>query len=183
SSCWGGVFMENIVGADATLRDLSATDYHYPCDAVDDKYREQCYMIQTSRMSEMGLDAEGILAQCTMAGAWRDACIRSMGRDLSNTSVAGDPRAVSKICEEAFGADRVSCTTGVVFSLVDNTWDGKFGMPYCPTYLDPADQLKCFSIVSGYLFHVYQKPGPAIAADCLKYVPGNAKCMVAAYQN
>ncbi len=183
SSCWGGVFMENIVGADATLRDLSPTDPHYPCDAVDDKYKEQCYLIQTSRMTEMGLGPEQILGECQKAGAWRDTCIRSMGRDLSNTAVAGDPRAVSKICEEAFGADRSSCTTGVVFSLVDNTWDGKFGMPYCPTYLDPADVMKCFQIVSGYLFHVYQKQDDAIAADCAKYVPGNQACITAANQN
>src|SRR6185369_3372773 len=49
SSCWGGVFMENIVGAGDAQRDLSPTDYHYPCDTVGDQYKDQCYLIQTSR--------------------------------------------------------------------------------------------------------------------------------------
>jgi len=33
-------------------RDLSPTDYHYPCDKVDIKYRSECYVMQTSRMAD-----------------------------------------------------------------------------------------------------------------------------------
>ena len=180
SSCWGGVFMENIVGADLSQRDLSPTDVHYPCDIVDDKYKDQCYLIQTSRMSEMGLTSAQILAECQKVGQWRGTCIRSMGRDLSNTAVAGDPRAVSVVCEQAVGPDRVSCTTGVVYALVDNTWDGKYAMAYCPTYLDPADVLTCFEIVDGYLFHQFGASADAIAAQCARYALGSAACVTAA---
>jgi hypothetical protein len=180
SSCWGGVFMENIVGADPQLRDLSPTDFHYPCDAVDDNYKEQCYLIQTSRMTEMGLSPEQILLECRNAGAWRGTCIQSMGRDLSTVAVAGDDRGCAAVCEKGVGSDRVSCMTGVIYSAVDNTWSGRYAMPFCPAFLDPADAFKCFEIVAGYLARDYLKTKDQVAADCATYAPGNAACVTAA---
>ena len=55
SSCYGGVFMENVSNATPETRDLSPTDYHYPCSKLDAKFRGECYVMQTSRMTEMGL--------------------------------------------------------------------------------------------------------------------------------
>src|SRR5262245_59572762 len=37
ASCYGGVFMENVFNATPERRDLSPTDYHYPCNKLDKK--------------------------------------------------------------------------------------------------------------------------------------------------
>ena len=63
-SCYGGVFMENVFNATPETRDLSPTDYHYPCNKLAAKYRGECYVMQTSRMTEMGLVTERIFQEC-----------------------------------------------------------------------------------------------------------------------
>src|SRR6185295_8507310 len=58
--CYTGVFMENIVGSldshhsgqPAGSRYLS-NDPQYPCTIVDDKHKESCYLLQTSRMLQL----------------------------------------------------------------------------------------------------------------------------------
>lgn len=84
SSWYGGVFMENVANATPELRDLSPTDYHYPCNKLAAKYRSGCYVMQTSRMSEMGLTTDKIFQECDKSGEYRFQCGLSAGRDLSN---------------------------------------------------------------------------------------------------
>ena len=55
SSCWGGALMENITSFDKATRWINKTDPHYPCNALDDRYRNECYVMQTSIMFEIGL--------------------------------------------------------------------------------------------------------------------------------
>ena len=96
SSCYGGVFMENVFNATPETRDLSPTDYHYPCNNLDAKYRGECYVMQTSRMTEMGLSIERIIQECEKAGEFRDQCTVSVGRDLSNFVRTGQSRATAQ---------------------------------------------------------------------------------------
>jgi hypothetical protein len=81
SSCYGGVFMENVFNFTNEKKNFHATDYHYPCNQLAEKYRSECYMMQTSRMTEMGLSTEGLLAECAKAGAFVTSCAQSIGRD------------------------------------------------------------------------------------------------------
>ena len=90
NSCYGGVFMENVFNATPETRDLSPTDYHYPCDKLTTKYRGECYVMQTSRMTEMGLGTEAIFKECEKAGEFGEQCMLSIGRDLSNDVRFGD---------------------------------------------------------------------------------------------
>jgi hypothetical protein len=179
-SCWGGVFMENIVGADSSLRDLSPTDYQYPCDSVDPKYGNECYMIQTSRMTEMGLGTPEILKECQKAGQWRPICIQSMGRDLSNMVFSDSPRAAAALCELGEGEDRASCTRGIVYTLVDNTWDARFAMPFCTAYANEVDVETCFEIVASYMALNFSTSTDAIIAQCMRFVPTSTACVEAA---
>ena len=95
SSCYGGVFMENVSNATNEKKNFSPTDYHAPCNQLADQYRQECYIMQTSRMLEMGLSTERMLEECAKAGAFRVACTQSIGRDLSNEARMGQPRAVA----------------------------------------------------------------------------------------
>lgn len=178
SSCWGGVFMENIAAADPTQRDLSATDYHYPCDKVGEKYRSECYVMQTSRMAEMGLNPSQILDECKKI-AYAESCISSLGRDMSDTARGGNPREASAICEKVDGDLRKACTRGVVFALSDNTWDPRWVFPFCRTYEGPSDAIFCYATAINYLRDIYVNTTDSLRAACGKFVPGDSRCIVA----
>jgi hypothetical protein len=179
TTCFGGVFMENVVAADPTLRDLSDTDYHYPCDVLDERYQNACYLMQTSRMVEMGLTPPQILAECQKAGNFRIACIQSLGRDMAYHAVRGEPRETSKVCELGVGDDRLACLTGVVNTLVSDHGDGRYAFPYCESYASRDDALTCFH----YAMDVATTTTTTsydLEAQCMIYARSSAMCLAAA---
>ena len=179
SSCAGGVFMENVVAIDPKDRDLSPTDYHYPCDAVAARYRTPCYLMQTSVMRDMGLTPAQIFVECRNAGANRADCIQSLGRDTSNLAVISGPRAASSVCEIGEGADLKACNQGCIMALVDHSWDGRYALPYCASYARSEAVSDCFTSVVSYLRDSFAKTSSDLASQCAKYVPGNAACATA----
>lgn len=177
TSCYGGVFMENISNATPESRDLSATDYHYPCNKVDKKYRAECYVMQTSRMTEMGLTTEEIFEECRKAEEFRDSCVSSIGRDLSNDVRLGKTRAAATACERVNGELRLACVRGVVYALIDNTWDGRYALPFCDALTRESDQIACYRESIRYLKETFEAATPAIAADCAKHVRQPKRCI------
>ena len=181
SSCYGGAFMENVFSATPEKSDLSSTDYHYPCSKLGAKYQNDCYMMQTTRMSEMGLSTDRLFEECRAAGQYRHTCMQSIGRDLSNDVRIGDPALVAKKCERgAPGPEREACTRGVAYALIDNTWDGKYAFPFCQSYDGGDDAAYCFTISTGYLRGTFEKSAPALIAECNQYAPLSAPCRAAA---
>jgi len=150
SSCYGGVFMENVFSTAPEKRDVSASDYHYPCSHVDAKYRGECYLMQTGRMEEMGLGTEQLFDECAKAGAFESQCAQSIGRDLSNSVRSGNIRAVAEKCGLAQGESRRACIRGVVYALIDNTWDGRYAFPFCAA-LRGDDVAYCNQTSDNYL--------------------------------
>ena len=177
SSCYGGVFMENVFSATPEKRDLSPTDYHYPCSALNEKYKSDCYMMQTTRMSEMGLDINGLFRECRMAGAYKLICFQSMGRDLSNDVRIKDPAITSEKCERGADRDEINaCTRGVIYALIDNTWTGKYAFPFCASFRDKDAGSYCFAASTGYLKATYQKSNEEIAKECGTYLNETSQC-------
>ncbi len=97
SSCYGGVFMQNIMnvqGPDAA--DAAGYEYirpeepMYPCTAVENKYKEQCYLMQTSyALQTVGYDFSKVFALCAQAPAdYQATCFQSTGRDASGQSIS-----------------------------------------------------------------------------------------------
>ena len=179
-SCYGGVFMENVFNAANEKKNFRATDYHYPCNEVAEKYRAECYMMQTSRMSEMGLSTEGILAECAKAGAYAVQCTQSIGRDLSNFARLGQPRTVAADCELAQGVSRLACMRGVVYALIDNTWDGRYALPFCAAFKTDADSEGCLKESIQYLKTVFEKSAEDILKDCKGYAENSQRCIALA---
>jgi hypothetical protein len=176
SSCYGGVFMENVFNASNEKKNFSPTDYHAPCNQLADKYRQDCYIMQTSRMAEMGLSTERMLEECAKAGAYRVACTLSIGRDLSNEVRVGQPRTVARKCELAHDSSRLACMQGVVYALVDNTWDGRYAMPFCAAFGSHTDREGCFETSIQYLRTFFEKPVEDIARDCLRHAANSPRC-------
>lgn len=175
-SCYGGVFMENVFSATPAARDLSARDYHYPCNQVAPKYRAECYTMQTSRMAEMGLAADEIFNQCDRAGDFRLECALSVGRDLSNEARLGESRAAAATCGRAAGESRVACFRGLVYALIDHTWDGRYALPFCAALPQENEQIGCMRLGTEYLSATFGKSPAEIAGECAKYWPSPARC-------
>ncbi|OGF82518.1 hypothetical protein A3B18_00910 [Candidatus Giovannonibacteria bacterium RIFCSPLOWO2_01_FULL_46_13] len=176
SSCYGGVFMENVFTASPEKRDLSATDYHYPCSKLADQYKADCYMMQTTRMSEMGLNTDRLFEECKKAANYRLLCMQSIGRDLSNDARIGAPKPVAEKCEKVSSEDRQACTRGVVYALEDNTWDGKYGFPFCAAFTSAEDQKYCFMIAKAYLQNTFETTQAQIQTQCTQFAPANNIC-------
>jgi len=149
-SCYGGVFMENLFSSNPDKRHISPTDYHFPCNEVAPKYRGACYLIQTWRMEEMGLKTERLFEECRKAGPFETQCAQSIGRDLSNLARGGNSRPAAESCERVQGEPRRACIRGVVFALIDNTWDNRYVLPFCSA-LREEDSAYCNQESGNYL--------------------------------
>ena len=55
ASCYGGVFMENVFNSTPETRDLSPTDFHYPCNQLDKKYRRPFWKTSVCSQSDPDL--------------------------------------------------------------------------------------------------------------------------------
>lgn len=176
SSCYGGVFMENASNAINEKKNFSPTDYHAPCNRLEKKYRNDCYVMQTSRMTEMGLSADQVLDECAKAGEFGDSCALSLGRDLSNDSRVGQRQTVAKKCEMASGSRRQACVRGVIFALIDNTWDGRYALPFCNALGSALDQDYCFKESQQYIHGYFHEPAGDFNQQCARYLPESKRC-------
>jgi hypothetical protein len=176
NSCYGGVFMENVVNATNERKNFSATDYHYPCNHVAAKYRHECYVMQSSRMVEMGLSLPGLFDECDKAGEYRVACALSVGRDLSNEARVGQTQTAARQCEQGQGDSRVACVRGAVYALIDSTWDGRYAMPFCAALNQSDDQERCFKDSVDYLRTIFEKSSEEIRNDCLRHTENSRRC-------
>jgi hypothetical protein len=182
NSCYGGVFMENVSNASNEKKNFSSTDAHAPCNQLADRYRRECYVMQTSRMAEMGLSIKQMFQECAEAGDYKLPCAQSIGRDLSNEARIGQHESVAQKCELARGDERLACMHGVVYALVDNTWDGRYAMPFCAAFGTAADREDCFQMSIQYLRTVFEKDIEAITRDCSRHAANSPRCVELAAQ-
>ena len=169
--------MENITASDKSKRFLSKTDEHFPCSVVDEKYKNECYVMQTSRMFEMGLSVNQVIEECKKAGGQRLRCMQSLGRDKSNDARAGDPAEVSKICASLEAeSDKNSCIVGTSYALADNTWDGRYVFPFCESLEKDEEKRYCYNITVNYLKTSLVVSKNKVLDDCKTFVPASPIC-------
>lgn len=133
-------------------------------------------MMQTTRMSEMGLSTAQLFDECRKAESYQYTCMQSIGRDLSNDARIGDPKLVAEKCELGTGEERRACTRGVAYALLDNTWDGRYAFPFCASFKNGDDRNYCFGISQAYLQSTYAKTREQVADDCRKYASRAKLC-------
>jgi len=92
SSCYSGVFMENVIVDDKNhfTKYLKPSDPLYPCNAVDAAYKTTCYLMQTSYMLKVtGENFAKVFELCSQAEQGFEAiCYQSLGRDASGHSIS-----------------------------------------------------------------------------------------------
>ncbi|MDB5161429.1 MAG: exported protein of unknown function [Candidatus Saccharibacteria bacterium] len=158
SSCYSGVFMQNIMitqspdeSADHTSKYLKPEDPMYPCNAVDNKYKSGCYIIQTSyALPVVGYDYAKVFALCApVSSDYRDTCYQSIGRDASGLQ-GYDPQKTKKTC--LLGQDleaRQNCVIGAAKDIVYNYHTDRQAYSFCGMFENDI-QISCRATVKDY---------------------------------
>jgi hypothetical protein len=159
-SCYGGVFMENVVwsqnvqGARATGEGVLDEDLHYPCNAIDDRYRPDCWLMQTSTILRLvGWDLARAFQTCNNAErAYIPLCYDGMGREIASYT-GHDPLEAGRLCLTGAEAWQGGCFSGAAKQLVDYHGGTDQAFAMCSTA--PADaRLQCYRSM-GEMIHFY----------------------------
>ncbi|HEV7589547.1 MAG TPA: hypothetical protein VGO40_15640 [Longimicrobium sp.] len=225
-SCWGGAFMENIVGAlhpghtaeahahvsghaaiaeDHSTMDHSAhggamaghagmdhaaparpwraldrRDLLYPCTAVDAKYHQACYTIQTAAILAMNGGRVGHTARaCSRAPREMvPVCHASLGRDLT-AYARRDPRRTAGLCARA-GSAETDCLRGAAYALFDVALRPADALALCRAVGRDAQKTACYEAVARRVKISTPEPR-ALAGVCAAAEPAYvAACRAAA---
>ena len=121
-SCYGGVFMENIMVDNRThfAKYLKKDDLMYPCNAVEKKYKEQCYLMQTSyALSETKYNFKNAFDLCAnVEEEFRDTCAQSIGRDASGSTVSNVERTIANCSFANDDRQEENCIQGAVKDFI-----------------------------------------------------------------
>ncbi len=141
-SCYSGVFMQNIIndGTPFHSASLKPSDTVYPCDAVDQKYKQQCYLMQTSYMLQQnGYNFAKTFAICAKVDkGFNVTCYRSEGRDASGSTIS-DIQKTRTNC--LFGTDytqQSECFVGAVKDFISYYHDDSKAKQLCQSLDDPT---------------------------------------------
>ncbi len=122
SSCYSGVFMENVMvdnrgDAGAYLR---PSEPLYPCNAVGNSYKSSCYLMQTSYMLKVsGQNFSKVFALCRKADKGFEAlCFQSLGRDASGQSISQVEPTKAKCDLGANYEEKANCIVGAVKDFI-----------------------------------------------------------------
>ncbi len=152
-SCYGGVYMENVMidNRGHTTKYLNPEDLAYPCNKVDTKYKEQCFLMQTSYMLKVtNRDFAKVFEVCSSVEEPFDAtCYQSLGRDASGQSSSNVER--TKItCD--IGKDfkqKSNCLVGAVKDFISYYHSDKQARDLCNS-VDPELRPICGSTLESY---------------------------------
>lgn len=156
--CHTGVFMENIFGMHGGDRlsfenlDLKKEDPYYPCNAVEEQYKEACYVMQSTQIHRLVKgDMRKVAQICAQAElSYREECFYSMGRDI-HAKAKGDPKREVALCSVAPVEYRKNCISAVAA----NTFWGGFGetqnaLTLCRIVESEGEKQYCYaSIIQG----------------------------------
>lgn len=158
NSCYGGVFMQNIMieqspddSEDHESKYLKPEDPMYPCDAVDDKYKVQCYTMQTSYALQVeNYDFVKVFQLCDATPApYNTNCYISLGRDASGKTVY-EPARTEELCAMSITPEgQEYCIYGAMQDYIDNFQNDKLARQVCN--LAPSDiTAQCLSRDQAY---------------------------------
>lgn len=153
SSCYGGVFMENIMSdsPESPSAYLKKDDVLYPCTAVEVKYRRECYLMQTSHILELyDGDFEAVFRVCNSAEEeFQTPCFQSIGRDASSWS-RGEPGTVNVYCTKGkTSEERLQCIVGAAIDFTQSV--GVYQARALCGFLDEDLQNACAEAVESHI--------------------------------
>lgn len=153
-SCGGGAFMENIIadGKEHVSKYLSKEDLLYPCNAVDQKYKQSCYLMQTSYMLENnGYNFDEVFKLCTKVEEdFMATCFQSLGRDASGNSNSDVNGTITR-CELGDNTfQKFNCYIGAVKDFISFYHDTAEAKKLCSSIPTTEIQSGCFQTIDYY---------------------------------
>lgn len=175
-SCYGGVFMENIVnfqnagrirhshGHHTNRSFLNPQDPLYPCSALAQRYLRACYLMQSSAiLTVTGYDFAKAFGECDKAATELvPVCYQSMGRDISGYTLRHVEKTV-KLCQLGREERWQDCFTGAVKDFILTHADPDRGLAVCRA-IDGGYKEGCYGVVGEMLVSLYPDLGPRQAA-------------------
>ena len=153
-SCYGGVFMENVMAQSnpsSPSKYLKTDQPLYPCTDVEDKYKTECYKMQTSyALQTQDYDFAKVFGLCGGAeDDYRPTCYQSLGRDASAQSVSdvGKTKATCMLGEDEEA--RSNCVEGAVLDFISYYSDDKQAKELCES-LDADLRTECLGTAEEY---------------------------------
>jgi len=155
-SCSGGVFMENFNSSyGVTSKYLRKNDPIYPCNAVAEGYKAQCYGLVTANLlRRTGYDQRKTADGCRRSEPdWLHICFESFGRDVSGVAGRSASKALAS-CRLA-GANEGDCLYGVAREIVNSDAGGERGARFCQQ-VAKQHRPRCFAGVGSVMASVEQ---------------------------
>lgn len=151
-SCGGGVYMENVIadGLNHVTNYLDPKRPLYPCSDSPDKYKNTCYLMQTSYMLKVnGGDFGQTFTWCRDAGTYQATCDQSLGRDASGRSVSNGPKTKATCDLGSSDDEKTNCVIGAVKDFISYFHSDIQAKAFCNLY-DGTIQSTCLSTAASY---------------------------------
>ena len=135
-SCYGGAFMENEmdeVNPDHHTAYLKADQPMYPCTAVGNQYKSQCYLMQTSHALRVANENFAtVFSECgAIEPAYVDYCYQSLGRDASGNSTSTVGPTVANCMLGQNSDAKQNCVIGAVKDFISYYHSDKQANNFC----------------------------------------------------
>jgi len=153
ASCASGVYMENVIvdGKLHVTKYLNPEDPVYPCNKSPEKYKQTCYLMQTSYMLKVvGGDFRKVFERCAAVEKPYDiTCYQSLGRDVSGQSIS-DVETTRRHCLLGHDAPaRTHCFIGAVKDFISYYHSDVQARELCRA-IAPDYDATCFETVEDY---------------------------------
>ena len=139
-SCASGVFMENVIvdNINHFTKYLNPKRPLYPCTDSPEKFKNTCYLMQTSYMLKVNSGSfEKTFEWCREAeGNYKATCLQSLGRDASGRSTS-EVQPTKHIC--MLGRDhfeKSNCVIGAVKDFISYFHSDKQARQLCNAFDD-----------------------------------------------
>lgn len=155
-SCLGGVFMENVMNEfnpGHQTAYLKSDDLLYPCNAVDDYYKEPCYLIQTAHiLKSTSQNFAKTFELCgTVTPPYDATCYQSLGRDASGNTVSNLDATVNSCNLGTTTRARENCYIGAVKDFVWHHNNLDQGLVLCDRITtEPSVRETCITTAKNY---------------------------------
>jgi len=155
TSCYGGVFMENVMVA---VREGNKSEYLrpqeplYPCTAVETPYKEQCYLMQTSyALQQNNYDFGKAFTLCRDVADkdFSHICYQSIGRDASGSTVSDIGRTKANCDKAPDNGALENCMLGAVRDFVSFHHSDAQAKDFCAVF-QPDIRSRCLQEVETY---------------------------------
>lgn len=141
-SCASGAFMENVIvdNLNHFTKYLKPEEPLYPCTASPEKYKDTCYLMQTSYILKVNNgNFPDTFAWCRKAEEpYRATCLQSLGRDASGRTSSNVAETKHKCLLGMNFFEQSNCVVGAVKDFISYFHSDKEAEEFCAS-LDDSD--------------------------------------------